>query len=292
MSDWNQKIIEEFRANGGKVGGMFKEASLVLLTTTGAKTGNLRTNPVVYVRDGDRILVFGSNAGAPAHPAWYHNLLTHPEVTVEIGDGPRLETYTATAHPLRGEERDRLYARQAQLDPAFTGYQAQTSRVIPVVALHRRDTARAHALGDELVRIHADLRHEMAALLTEVESFLADRSEAARSGARLPPPSLGAQLSERCLAYCDAVHAHHSNESSRGFPLLEERFPELGPALERLRREHDVVEAIRHDLQRTLTELASGDAAKVRTDLRRLASELEAHFDHEERHLVSALNAL
>ncbi|WP_424535880.1 nitroreductase/quinone reductase family protein [Sphaerisporangium viridialbum] len=287
MSDWNEKIIEEFRANGGKVGGMFEGASLVLITTTGARTGTRRTNPVVYVPDGERILVFASNAGAPAHPAWYHNLLACPEVTVELGDGTRVETFTATAHPLHGEERDRLYARQARLDPAFAAYQEGTTRVIPVVALHRKDAPRARALGDELVRIHAVLRQEMAALLTEVEGFLAGRS-----GTGMPAPALEAQLSERCLAYCDAVHAHHSNESSRGFPLLEERFPELGPALERLRREHEVVEGIRRDLQRTLTEAGSGDADKVRTDLRRLVSELEAHFDHEERQLVSALNAL
>jgi deazaflavin-dependent oxidoreductase (nitroreductase family) len=154
MSEWNEKIIEEFRANGGAVGGMFEGAPLLLLTTVGARTGERRTNPVVHLRDGDRVLVFASNAGAASNPAWYHNLLANPQVTVEVGDGTDIETYTATAQPLRGEERDRAYARQAGLDPAFTAYQAGTARVIPVVALYRRDPARARALGDELVRIH------------------------------------------------------------------------------------------------------------------------------------------
>ncbi|MQA86386.1 MAG: nitroreductase family deazaflavin-dependent oxidoreductase [Streptosporangiales bacterium] len=130
----NQAIIDEFRANGGKVGGPFEGGTLALLTTTGAKTSRRRTNPVRYLQDGDRILVFASNAGRPTHPAWYHNLLANPELTVEVG----AETYQATAVPLHGEERDRLYARQAELVPAFAEYQARTSRVIPVVALHRR----------------------------------------------------------------------------------------------------------------------------------------------------------
>ncbi|MER5325805.1 nitroreductase family deazaflavin-dependent oxidoreductase [Streptosporangium roseum] len=151
-TDWNRPIIEEFRANAGKVGGPFEGSLLVLLTTTGARTGRRRTNPAIYLRDGERILVFASNAGAPANPAWYHNLLANPEVTVEIGDGARVETYTATAAVLRGEERDRLYAHQARLVPAFADYQAGLSRAIPVVALRRSgaapDSARAQAAGE------------------------------------------------------------------------------------------------------------------------------------------------
>ncbi|WP_169947839.1 nitroreductase family deazaflavin-dependent oxidoreductase [Microbispora sp. H11081] len=136
MSDWNIKIIEEFRANGGKVGGAFEGTPLILLTTTGAKSGAARTNPVACLRDGDRFLVFASYAGAPRNPDWYHNLLANPTVTVEAGDGTTIETFTATAVPLTGEERDRMYARQAELVPIFAEYQKKTSRVIPVVALH------------------------------------------------------------------------------------------------------------------------------------------------------------
>jgi deazaflavin-dependent oxidoreductase (nitroreductase family) len=136
--DWNRAIIEEFRANGGTVGGRFEGALLLLLTTTGAKSGRLRTSPLGYLRDGDRILVFASNGGQPEHPAWYRNLLANPVVTVEIGDGNGgVETYTATATPLEGGERDRFYAIQSKLVPAYAEYQAQTSRVIPVVALTR-----------------------------------------------------------------------------------------------------------------------------------------------------------
>jgi deazaflavin-dependent oxidoreductase (nitroreductase family) len=133
-NDWNRQIIEAFRANGGKVGGMWEGRPLLLLTTTGAKSGQRRTTPVMYLPDGDRLLVFATKAGAPTNPAWYHNLLAHPEVTVEVGT----ETYEATATPLTGEERDRLYAKQASLYPQFGEYQARATRKIPVIALERR----------------------------------------------------------------------------------------------------------------------------------------------------------
>jgi deazaflavin-dependent oxidoreductase (nitroreductase family) len=134
MNDWNRQTIEAFRANGGKVGGMWEGRPLLLLTTTGAKSGQRRTTPVMYLPDGDRLLVFASKAGAPTNPAWYHNLLAHPEVTVEVGT----ETYEANATPLTGGERDRLFARHAGLFPQFADYQAKTTRKIPVVALERR----------------------------------------------------------------------------------------------------------------------------------------------------------
>jgi deazaflavin-dependent oxidoreductase (nitroreductase family) len=132
--DWNRSTIEEFRANGGKVGGMWEGKPLLLLTTTGAKSGQRRTNPMMYLRDGDRLLVFASKGGAPTNPDWFNNLLAHPHVTVEVGP----EAYEATATILSGEERDRLYARQAQLFPQFADYQARTTRKIPVIALERR----------------------------------------------------------------------------------------------------------------------------------------------------------
>jgi deazaflavin-dependent oxidoreductase (nitroreductase family) len=134
MNDWNRQTIESFRANGGKVGGMWEGRPLLLLTTTGAKSGQRRTTPTMYLRDGDRLLIFASKRGAPTHPAWYHNLVAHPQVTVEVGT----ETYEATATILTGEERDRLYARQAELYPQFGEYQANTTRKIPVIALEHR----------------------------------------------------------------------------------------------------------------------------------------------------------
>ncbi|GAC1357007.1 MAG: nitroreductase family deazaflavin-dependent oxidoreductase [Ktedonobacteraceae bacterium] len=133
-NDWNRQLIEEFRVNGGKVGGMWEGRPLLLLTTTGAKSGQHRTSPVMYLRVGDRLLVFASKGGAPTNPDWYYNLLAHPEVTVEVGD----ETYDAIATSLTGEERDRLYAQWAELYPQFGEYQKNTTRKIPVITLERR----------------------------------------------------------------------------------------------------------------------------------------------------------
>lgn len=134
-NNWNHHTIEEFRANGGKVGGMWEGKPLLLLTTVGAKSGTYHTVPTMYLRDGDRLLVFASKGGAPTHPDWYHNLLTHPDVTIEVGT----QTYKATAIPLTGEERDRFYAKQAETYPQFGEYQKKTTRKIPVIALERRN---------------------------------------------------------------------------------------------------------------------------------------------------------
>lgn len=133
-NDFNQGIIEEFRANGGVVGGPFAGAPMILLATTGAKSGHRRINPLVYLPDGDRFIIIASKGGAPTHPDWYHNLVAHPDTTVEVGT----ETIPVTAEVLAGEERDRLYAKQAALRPAFAEYETKTARKIPVVALHRR----------------------------------------------------------------------------------------------------------------------------------------------------------
>ena len=133
-ADFNAAIIAEFRANAGVVGGPFEGAPMVLLTTTGAKSGLPRTSPLVYQREDDRVFIFASKAGAPTHPDWYRNLTANPTVTVEIGD----ETYTATAVELDREERDRVYAQQAAAMPGFADYQANTDRVIPVIELVRQ----------------------------------------------------------------------------------------------------------------------------------------------------------
>ncbi|MFE3448511.1 nitroreductase family deazaflavin-dependent oxidoreductase [Nonomuraea sp. NPDC059194] len=132
-SEFNQKIIEEFRANGGVVGGHFHGSTLVLLSTTGAKSGKRVTTPVMYLRDGDRIVIIASNAGADNHPAWYHNLLAHPDATVELGT----ETFEATSEVIEGDDRDRLYAEMVAIAPTFADYEARTTRRIPVVALKR-----------------------------------------------------------------------------------------------------------------------------------------------------------
>ena len=133
MKAFNQQLIEEFRANGGKVGGRFEGRPVVLVTATGAKSGRRLTIPLVYLQEGDRRFIFASKAGSPKNPDWYHNLVANPTVTVEIGN----ETYDARAVILSGEERDRLYAKQVEAMPTFGDYQAKTDRVIPVISLER-----------------------------------------------------------------------------------------------------------------------------------------------------------
>jgi deazaflavin-dependent oxidoreductase (nitroreductase family) len=133
MSDWNTGIIEEFRANHGQVEA-FGGGTLLLLTTKGAKTGQTRVNPVAYLRDDGHVYVFASKAGAPTNPDWYHNLVAHPDVTVELGD----ETFDATASVVDGAERDRVFDLQKQAMPGFADYETKTDRVIPVVELTRK----------------------------------------------------------------------------------------------------------------------------------------------------------
>lgn len=133
VNDWNAKIIDEFRSHEGRVGGPFEGAPVLLLHTTGVKTGQTRVNPMMYLLEGDTPHVFASKAGQPTNPDWYHNLVSNPRVTVELGT----ETFDATARVITGEERDRIYARQAELYPGFAEYQEKTTRVIPVVALDK-----------------------------------------------------------------------------------------------------------------------------------------------------------
>jgi deazaflavin-dependent oxidoreductase (nitroreductase family) len=130
----NAKVIEEFRSNGGQMSGNFATMPLVLLHTTSAKTGQERTIPLAHMRDGDRVLIFASKGGNPKHPDWYHTILANPNVTVEVGT----ETFEAEAVVLTGEERDQLFAKQAESQPVFAEYQTRTERQIPVIALNRK----------------------------------------------------------------------------------------------------------------------------------------------------------
>ena len=131
VNDWNKKIIGEFRANGGKVGGQFEGAPLLLLHTVGAKTGQARVNPMMYLADGDNHVVFASKAGAPTSPDWYHNLVAHPRASIEVGD----KTINVVAHVTNGETRERLWSTQKERYPGFADYEAKTDRQIPVVVL-------------------------------------------------------------------------------------------------------------------------------------------------------------
>jgi deazaflavin-dependent oxidoreductase (nitroreductase family) len=132
-NDWNKSIIEEFRGNGGKVGGPFEGASLLLLHHKGARTGTERVTPLVYQPVGEDLAIFASKAGAPTNPDWYHNLIANPETTVEVGE----DTVPVQARIAEGEERERIWTKQKQDRPNFADYEQKTSRQIPVIVLER-----------------------------------------------------------------------------------------------------------------------------------------------------------
>jgi len=137
MSDpnaWNTAIIAEFRANAGKVGGQFEGAPLLLLHTTGAKSGQGRVNPLAYTTDSERWIVIASKGGAPTNPDWYYNILANPDVTLEVGT----EAVQARAYAAEEPERARLFAQMAERMPGFGNYQRNTTRIIPVVVLERK----------------------------------------------------------------------------------------------------------------------------------------------------------
>jgi deazaflavin-dependent oxidoreductase (nitroreductase family) len=133
MNDFNRKIIEDFRANGGKVGPPFEGAPMILVNHTGAKSGRSYTTPLVYLPDGEDWVIIASKAGSPTHPDWYHNLKAHPDVTIEVGT----EKVAAKATEVTGAERDELYARQVAVMPGFAEYAEKAGRVIPVIRLTR-----------------------------------------------------------------------------------------------------------------------------------------------------------
>ncbi len=133
-NSWNAPVIEQFRGHGGQVlTGRYAGRRLVLLTTTGARSGQPRTTPLSFTRDGERYVVIASKAGSPTHPDWYYNLVRNPIVTLETGE----ETFQARARVAAGEERARLYAAQAALMPQFAEYQGRTARQIPVIVFER-----------------------------------------------------------------------------------------------------------------------------------------------------------
>ena len=130
-NNWNQAIIDEFRANSGKVGGNFANSTLLILHTVGAKSGNEHVNPAAYIKDGDRLVIIASKAGAPTNPDWYYNIRAHPLVTVEVGT----EQFQAQAEIVSEPERTRLYSKMVEVAPGFAEYEKKTTRVIPVIAL-------------------------------------------------------------------------------------------------------------------------------------------------------------
>ncbi|CAL9484829.1 nitroreductase/quinone reductase family protein [Streptomyces sp. enrichment culture] len=272
-NDFNQRVIDEFRARHGRVGGPFEGGRLLLLTTTGARSGRPHTTPVGYLPDGgERVLVIASAGGAPHHPDWYHNLLAHPEVTVETGTF----TYRARAVPLTGAERDRAFARAVEAEPGWAEYQEKAGRTIPVVALHEiagdgPPEINAESFADAVKVVHDAFRQELALL----------RKEMSQAG-----PGLGAQLRVNCLTFCHGLHNHHTGEDLGLFPFIADRHPQAAAALERLRAEHERIAALVEELRAAVD---GGDTATARAEVERLTLELEAHLTYEEEQLIPLL---
>lgn len=141
MSDFNERVIVDFKKTSGKPGGYFKNAPVLLLHTTGARSGAERLSPLMYLRQDENgpWHIFASYGGAPNNPAWFHNLVAHPDIDIEVGDGTSIERVPVRARVVEGDERDAIYAEQARRFPQFAGYEKKTTRdIIPVVELVRR----------------------------------------------------------------------------------------------------------------------------------------------------------
>ena len=271
MTDFHRQVIDEFRANRGRVGGYFEGASLALLTTIGARTGRPRTSPLAYlVIDGQPVVV-ASAMGSDKNPDWYHNVLRNPVVTVEFGE----ETHQAIAAAPDGAERDALFAQVVAAEPGFADYQRKTTRRIPVVTLTRIDASQVtweRGLGDFLVESHDWLRQDLAEL----------RRQAGRPDPELP------EIRKHGLEFCAALTQHHTGEDRGAFPMLAQRFPALAPVLTRLGEEHRVVA----QLQRQLRALVDDYRPELQAELESLATRLENHFRYEEHTVAAALNTL
>ncbi|WP_181774572.1 nitroreductase/quinone reductase family protein [Amycolatopsis pittospori] len=278
MTGFNDQVVEEFRQNKGKLGGMFEGWELILLTTAGAKSGKRRTNPLGYLEIDGKTVVVASNMGASGHPGWYHNIRHDQRVTIETGT----ETYEAVAAIPSGAERDALFAKVVAKDPGFAEYQAKTTRELPVVILHRLDD-RVRGMGDFLVEVHEWLRDELKTLRKGVDDIVAGRADSL---------TMEKSLRAHCVSFCEALTKHHTGEDRGAFPMLAQRFPALAPALTKLGEDHVVVAA----LQKRIRELVEGyvhgesDPVRLRDDFGALADELEAHFAYEEKTVVAALN--
>lgn len=278
---FNLNVIKEFRANGGRVGGPFEGGDLLLLTTTGARSGRPHTVPLGYVRAEGLLLVVASAGGAPEHPQWYRNLLTHPVVRVELGT----EAFDTIAVPAEGARRERLFAAVVRKAPGYGDYQAHTDRELPVVVLERLEPPAdapapvvVRSLADKLLEAHTWLRAQLRHVRQEAHAHVPGR-----------PAALGLQLRQHCLAFCDGLTHHHTGEDSAIFPALARSHPELADALARLDEQHRAIGRIKEELVALLAGIAVTEPERLRTELDRMSAELEAHLDLEEAELLPVL---
>ncbi len=301
-SSFNQTVIDEFRARGGRVGGPFEGGDLLLLTTVGEHSGREHTVPLGFVRADGLLLVVASAAGAPEHPQWYRNLLAGPLVRVELGE----EVFDAIAVPAEGERRDRLFEAVVRAAPGYGDYQKHTARVLPVVVLEHpgagtpvREVA---SLADKLLEVHDWLRAQVRHVRAETEAHFAGIAGGAGSAGRAGPasgavgvgregraPGLGLQIRQHCLAFCQGLTVHHTGEDHGVFPALARSHPELRDVLERLAEEHRAVSRLKEELVALVSGLESAEPERFRAALARTADALEAHLAHEERELLPAL---
>lgn len=302
--DFNTRVVREFRARGGRVTGMSDGGDLLLLTTTGARTGREHTTPLGFVRLRGRLLVVASAGGSDRHPDWYRNLLTHPMSRMELRSATAvpeaaaeaLEEHEVVAVPLEGDERDRAFAEIVHREPGYGHYQDGTDRVLPVVALDPLEDgeggqAPARTLADALVQIHDWLRSQLTRVQEDTDTHLAARERARAAGEPAPTPGLSLQIRQHCLAFCGNLHTHHDREEQM-FPALAQSHPHLADTLYRLGEEHRTVDRLRGELEALLADVATADPERFRADLARMAEELRAHLDYEERELFPVLDEI
>ena len=263
----NQQAVEEFRENRGALGGPFRDARVVLLTTTDPGTAESVVRPVGFHHDDQgRLLLLAAPAEDGTPPEWYRHVLAGPQVRVETGTA----VIEAQAEVLTGEEHAAAYRRMAEVTPALAP--------APIVALRPRSRSRlaAASWGDELNAVHDGLRRELTLI----------RKELAAGG-----PGLAAQLRINCLTACGILHQHHLSEDDEAFPLIERRHPEIAAVMARLRTQHREMGVLLEKLRVAVSGPAAGSAAAL-AELDRLTAALEAHLDDEEEQLIPVLNAV
>ncbi|MFE7561597.1 nitroreductase/quinone reductase family protein [Kitasatospora sp. NPDC057500] len=280
VDSFNQAVVKEFRANGGKVGGPFEGGDLLLLTTFGARTGREHTVPLGFVRAEGLLLVVASAAGAAEDPQWYRNLLARPMVGVELGE----EVFDAIAVPAEGARRDRLFEAVVRAAPGYGDYQRHTERVLPVVVLEQTGDAPPReitSLADKLLEVHDWLRAQLRHLRAESEAHFA--------GGGGPVPALGLQIRQHCLAFCQGLTVHHTGEDRGVFPALARSHPRLRGVLDRLAEEHLALSGLKDGLAALVAGIGTAEPGAFRAELERMTAGLEAHLAHEERELLPAL---